>query len=61
MKTYRGRNVFKVVTIEADGAFKSIQHELQSEPYQVALSICDADRHVETVGRQIRKESDPYD
>jgi hypothetical protein len=54
MKTYRGRNVFKVVTIEADGSFESIRHELQSEPYQVALSICDADRHVETIKRQIR-------
>jgi hypothetical protein len=54
MKTYRGRNVFKVVTIEAVGAFESIRHELQSEPYQIALSICDADRHVETVERQTR-------
>jgi hypothetical protein len=54
MKTYRSRNIFRVVTIEADGAFDSIRHELQDEPYQVALSICDADRHVEIVERQIR-------
>jgi hypothetical protein len=54
MKEYRSRNIFKVITIEADGAFDSIRHELQDEPYQVALSICDADRHVEIVERQIR-------
>jgi hypothetical protein len=54
MKKYRSRNVFKVITIEADGAFDSIRHELQAEPYHVALSICDADRHVPTVERQIR-------
>jgi hypothetical protein len=54
MQTYKSRSVFTVVTIEADGAFESIKHELQGEPYQVTLSTCDADRHVETVERQIR-------
>jgi hypothetical protein len=46
--------VFNVVSIEADGAFQSIKHELQSEPYNITLTTCDADRHVETVERQIR-------
>jgi hypothetical protein len=53
VQTYRSRSVFNVITIEADGAFESIKHELQSKPYQIALTTCDADRHVETVERQI--------
>jgi hypothetical protein len=54
IQTYKSRSVFTVVTIEADGAFESIKHELQDEPYNVTLTTCDADRHVETVERQIR-------
>jgi hypothetical protein len=54
IQTYKSRSVFTVVTIEADGAFESIKHELQDDPYHVTLSTCDADRHVETVKRQIR-------
>jgi hypothetical protein len=53
-QTYKSRSVFNVVSIEADGAFQSIKHELQSEPYNITLTTCDADRHVETVERQIR-------
>jgi hypothetical protein len=54
IQTYKSRSVFTVVTIEADGAFKSFKHELQDDPYHVTLSTCNADRHVETVERQIR-------
>jgi hypothetical protein len=55
IQTYRSRNVFNVVTIEADGAFQLIKHELQAEPYNnISLTTCDADRHVGTVERQIR-------
>ncbi|OEU05712.1 hypothetical protein FRACYDRAFT_258571 [Fragilariopsis cylindrus CCMP1102] len=54
VQTYKSRSVFKVVTIEADGAFECIKHELQDKPYNITLSTCDADRHVETVERQIR-------
>jgi hypothetical protein len=54
IQTYKSRSVFTVVSIEADGAFESIKHELQDKPYNVALTTCDADRHVETVERQIR-------
>jgi hypothetical protein len=54
IQTYKSRGVFAVVTIEADGAFESIKHEVQDEPYHITLSTCDADRHVETVERQIR-------
>jgi hypothetical protein len=54
IQAYRSRGVFTVVTIEADGAFDCIKHDLQDKPYQIALTTCDADRHVETVERQIR-------
>jgi hypothetical protein len=54
IQAYRSRGVFTVVTIEADGAFNCIKHDLQDKPYQIALTTCDADRHVETVERQIR-------
>jgi hypothetical protein len=54
VQTYRSRSVFNVASIEADGAFQSIKHELQAKPYNITLTTCDADRHVETVERQIR-------
>jgi hypothetical protein len=54
MQTCKSRGIFTVVSIEADGAFKCIKHDLQDKPYQVELTTCDADRHVETVERQIR-------
>jgi hypothetical protein len=54
IRMYRIRHPLRVVQIEADGAFESIRQELQDEPYQVALITCDADRHVETIERQIR-------
>jgi hypothetical protein len=51
LRMYRSRHPLRVTTIEADGAFKAIRQELQDEPYQVALTTCDADRHVETIER----------
>jgi hypothetical protein len=42
MQTYESRSVFNVVTIEADGAFECIKHELQAKPYNITLSTCDA-------------------
>jgi hypothetical protein len=54
IRMYRSRHPLRVVNIEADGAFEAIWQELQDEPYQVALITCDADRHVETIERQIR-------
>jgi hypothetical protein len=53
-QTYKCRSVFDVVSIEADGAFESIKHELQAKLYNITLTTCDADRHVETIERQIR-------
>jgi hypothetical protein len=54
LRIYQSRHPLRVLTIEADGAFKAIRQELQDEPYQTVLSTCDADRHVETIERQIR-------
>jgi hypothetical protein len=54
IQTYKCRSVFNVASIEADGAFESIKHELQAKPYNITLTTCDADRHVETIERQIR-------
>jgi hypothetical protein len=54
VQTYESRSVFNVVTIEANGAFECIKHELQAKPYNITLSKCDADRHVENVKRQIQ-------
>ena len=50
----RARGVFKVITISADGAFDPIKSELKDEPYNVKLSTCDADCHVEFVERMIK-------
>jgi hypothetical protein len=54
IQTYKSRGIFTVVTMEADGAFKSIKHDLQDDPYRIELTTCDADRHIETIERQIR-------
>jgi hypothetical protein len=54
IRMYRSCHPLRVVNIEADGTFKAVRQELQDEPYQVALITCDADRHVETIERQIR-------
>jgi hypothetical protein len=53
LRVYQSRHPLRVLTIEAESAFEAICQELQDEPYQVALSTCDADRHVETIERQI--------
>jgi hypothetical protein len=54
LRIYQSRHPLRVLTIKADGAFEAIHQELQDQPYQVALSTCDADQHVETIERQIR-------
>jgi hypothetical protein len=54
LRIYQSRHPLRVLTIEADGAFEAIRQELQDQQYQVALSTGDADRHMETIERQIR-------
>ena len=51
---YRSRQPLQVTTMEADGAFEAIRQDLQDKPYEIALTTCDADRHVEIIERQIR-------
>jgi hypothetical protein len=43
-----------VANSDADGAFEAIRQELQDNLYQVGLTTCYADRHVESIERQIR-------
>ena len=43
-----------MATIGADKAFYCIKSELQDVPYQVELTTCDADRHVEVIEGMIR-------
>ena len=54
IREYRSRSVFNVVTIGADKAFDAVKSELEDAPYNVSLTTCDADRHVEVVERMIR-------
>ena len=54
IREYRSRSVFNVVTIGADKAFDAVKSELEDAPYNVSLTTCDADRHVEVVERTIR-------
>ena len=54
IREYRSRSVFNVVTIGANKAFNAVKSELEVAPYNVSLTTCDADRHVEVVERMIR-------
>ena len=54
IREYRARGVFDVVSIGADKAFDAVEYEIKDEPYNVTLTTCDADRHVEFVERMIR-------
>jgi hypothetical protein len=54
IRMYRSCHPLRVIKIKADGAFEAVPQELQDKPYQVALITFDADRHVETIKRQIR-------
>ena len=51
---YQVRGIFDVVSIGATKAFDLIESELKDEPYNVTLTTCDADCHVECVERIIQ-------
>ena len=51
---YRSRRIFDVGSIGIDKAFEAIESEIKDEPYNVTLTTCDADCHVEFVERMIR-------
>ena len=48
------RGIFDVVSIGADKAYNAIESMIKDESYNVTLTTCDADRHVEFVERMIR-------
>ena len=54
IRVYRARGVFEVISIGADKAFDAVESEIKDEPYNVTLTTCDADRHVEFVKRMLR-------
>ena len=43
IKVYRARGVFEVVSIGANKAFDAVEAEMKDEPYNVSLTMCDAD------------------
>ena len=53
MYMYRARGVFEVVSIGADKAFIAVESTIKDEPYNITLTTCDADRHVEVAERKI--------
>ena len=54
IREYRARGVFEVISISADKEFDSIKSILEDKPYQIALTTCNADQHVETIEGMIR-------
>lgn len=48
------RRGFRVKTIQADGNFECIKAKLEEEPNNIKVTICDADKHVQFMERQIR-------
>ena len=53
IRDYRSRGISDVVSIGPDKAFDAIESEIKNEPYDVTLTTCDADRHVEYIERMI--------
>ena len=53
IREYRARGMFEVVSIGANNAFVAIKSELKDEPYNVTLTPCDVNRHVEFLERMI--------
>ena len=54
LQVYRARGAFEVVSIGADKEFDVVESKIKDEPYNVTLTICDADRHVEVAEKTIR-------
>ena len=49
IQEYRAQGVVNVVGVGTDKAFESIKSEFENKPYQIALTTCDANRHVEVI------------
>ena len=54
IREYRVWGEFEVISIGANIAFNSIKSVLKDKPYQISLTTCDADWHVEMIERMIR-------
>ena len=54
IRVYCARGVFEVVSIGVDKAFDAVKSKIKNAPYNVSLTTCDADRHVELAKRTIR-------
>ena len=54
IREYHSRGIFNIISIGADKAFDAIVSEIKDEPYNVTLTTCDANYHVEDVERMIR-------
>ena len=62
IREYCFRGIFDVVSISADKAFDAIESEIKDAPYNVTLTTCDANCHVEYVEKMIRfvKKTNTY-
>ena len=54
IREYCSQGIFDVISIGAEKAFDAIESEIKDEPYNVTLTTCDTNRHVEYVERMIR-------
>ena len=54
IREYRSRGIYDVISIGADRAFDAVEFGIKDEPYNVTLTTCDVDRHVEYVERMSR-------
>ena len=54
IRVYCAKGVFEVVSIGGDKVFDTVESEIKDKPYNVTLTTCDADRHVELAKRKIR-------
>ena len=54
IREYCSRGIFDIVSIGTDKAFDAVESEIKYEPYNITLTTCDANRHVEYVERMIR-------
>ena len=50
----RVKGIFEVVAISANKVSESIKSELKDKSYQVTLTICGTDQHIEVIERMIR-------
>ena len=50
---YRAQDIFNAISIGVDKTFDSIKSKLEDEPYEVTLTACDTNCHIEVIKRMI--------